>query len=328
RTTLANRGITGFPYSNFPGTQNVRQSLRDYPQYNSNGIFNAPVGVTSFDSFQLNVTQRFSHGVSFNMNYNFSKAMDITASTDPYNRRNGRDLGAFDLPHQLRFTVQYQVPDLKTSGMAFVSNPIASQVLSGWGLGAYLAYQSGAIIGRPASTSTTPISNFLGYGPGGAQLNLDANGDYMNPWSVNWVDYAGTRHTDPIDINCHCYDPTKTVLFNPAAWANIPNGQFGAQQGSFRFYRAQRQPEENINFSRNFRLAKEGRVTLNVRVEFNNIMNRTRLPTPSSAAFATAPTVTPTGANAGLYSSGFGTMSVLSGTSGQRTGTFVGRITF
>ncbi|MEP6962857.1 MAG: hypothetical protein ABI995_12315, partial [Acidobacteriota bacterium] len=274
------------------------------------------------------------HGVSFNMNYNFSKSLDIMNSTDPYNRRNGRDLGAFDQPHALRLTIQYQVPELRKSGIAFVSNPIASQILSGWGLGAFVAYQSGAVIGRPTSNGTTPISQFLGYGPGSAQLKTDADGNYMSPWSVNWVDYAGTRHTDPININCHCFDPTKTVLLNPAAWTNIPDGQFGAQQGTLRFFRAQRQPDENVNFSRNFRLKE--RVTLNVRVEFNNILNRTRFigsnglsAGPSVAGnFATAPTVTQTGANTGLYSGGFGTMSVLSGTNGQRTGTFVGRITF
>jgi hypothetical protein len=336
RSVLASRGVV-LPYTLFPTTQSVRQSLRDYPQFSDvvvpsqrNNVIAAPLGTTWYDSFQLNVTQRFSHGVSFNMNYNYSKSLDITSSTDLYNRKNGKDLGAFDLPHQLRLTLQYQVPELRNSGVGFVSNPVTSAILSGWGLGAYLAYQSGGIIARPTSNGTTPISQFLGYGPGSAQLKTNADGSYMSPWSVDWTDYEGTKHTDPIDINCHCYDPTKTVLFNPAAWTNIPDGQFAAQQTSLRFYRAQRQPEENINFSRNFRLAKEGRVTLNVRVEFNNIMNRMRLPTPTGGAssFATNPTKFTSGANNGLYSGGFGTMSVLSGTTGQRTGTFVGRITF
>ena len=44
--------------------------------------------------------------------------------------------------------------------------------------------------------------------------------------------------------------------------------------------------------------------------------------------FANAPTKFSSGANAGLYSGGFGTMNVLSGTSGVRTGTIVARLTF
>ncbi len=334
RSTLAARGITGIPYSSFPTNQTVRQSLRDYPQYSTSGLQGSPLGKTWYDSFQLNVTQRFSHGVSFNMNYTYSKNLELMGAIDPYNRINGKNLSGNDLPHNLRLTVQYQVPELRNSGIAFVSNPVASYILSGWGLGAYLNYQSGAAMRSPVSNGTTPISQFLGYGPGSAQLKRDASGRYMNPYSVDWTDNNGTHHTDPLDIDCHCFDPTKTVVLNPAAWENIPNGQFAADQSNLRFLRASRQPDENLNFSRNFRFKE--RVTLNVRVEFNNILNRLRLPTPITVAgpgqaainFASAPTKFTSGSNAGLYSGGFGTMNVLSGTSSQRTGTFVGRITF
>jgi hypothetical protein len=156
----------------------------------------------------------------------------------------------------------------------------------------------------------------------------------MNPWSVNWVDNDGKQRTDPIDINCHCFDPTKNAVLNPAAWENIPDGQWGAQQSTLRFYRGIRLPNESANFSRNFRLAKEGRVNLNVRVEFNNIFNRMLLTAgPASALvtagnFATAPTKFTTGANTGLYSGGFGTFNVLGGLTGQRAGSFVARISF
>ena len=44
---------------------------------------------------------------------------------------------------------------------------------------------------------------------------------------------ATARHTDPIEINCHCFDPTKTVVLNLLAWQNIPDGQWGAQQQRF-----------------------------------------------------------------------------------------------
>jgi hypothetical protein len=84
---------------------------------------------------------------------------------------------------------------------------------------------------------------------------------------------------------------------------------------------------ENANISRNFRIKE--RMSLNIRVEFNNIFNRTQLPGPSTGGnFATAPTKFTSGATAGLYSGGFGTFNVLSGLAGQRTGTFVARFQF
>ena len=328
RSTLAARGITGLPYSNFPSNQIVRQSLLDYPQFTGSGLSASPLGNTWYDSLQLTVTQRFTHGLSFNMNYNYSKNLDtISSISDVFNRGLSKNLSANDRPHALRLSVQYQVPDLRRSGLEFVSNQYVSQVLSGWGIGTFLNYQSAGLLGRPTSNGTLPISQFLGRGPGGAQLKRNADGSYMNPWSVNWIDNSGAQRTDPIDINCHCYDPTKNQVLNPLAWENIPNGQWGTDQSSLRFYRGIRLPDESANFARNFRIKE--RVTLNVRVEFNNIFNRTKLPNPSTAGnFATSPTKFTTGASTGLYSGGFGTYTVLSGLGGQRNGTFVARLTF
>lgn len=329
RSTLAARGIFGLPYSNFPTNQLVRQSLRDYPQYNSSGLSGAPLGNTWYDSFQLNVTQRFSHGLSFNLNYNFSKNLDtMTTIADVFNRRLAKNLSTWDLPHQLRVTFQYVVPQFVNSGVPFFSNKIVSYILSDWGLGAYLNYQSAPILGRPSSNVNPNMGQFLGRGPGPAQLKRNADGSFMNPWSVDWVDNNGNRRTDPIDINCRCFDPTKNVVLNPNAWENVPPGQWANDFGSIRWFRGIRIPEENANFSRNFRF-KEGQINLNVRVEFTNIFNRLRLPNPSTAGnFANPPVRLTSGPNAGLFSSGFGTITPLNGTNGQRTGSFVARLTF
>jgi Carboxypeptidase regulatory-like domain/TonB dependent receptor-like, beta-barrel len=327
RSILNTRGISGLPYANFPSNQTVRQSLLPYPQYSTNGLTGSPLGKTWYDSLQVNVTQRFSHGLSFNMNYNFSKNLDQMSSPDVFNRQLGKNLSIWDLPNQFRLTVQYQVPQVKNSGLPVLSNKVVSYILSDWGIGAYLNYQSAPILGRPSSNGTTPLSQFLGRGPGSAQLKRNADGSYMNPWSVDWYDYDGNHHTDPIDINCHCFDPTKTIVLNPAAWENVPDGQWANDLSSLRFYRGFRAPMENANFSRNFRIKE--RVNLNVRVEFNNVFNRMQLPQPTvSGNFASAPTTFKIGANTGLYSGGFGTILPLSGTSGQRTGTLVARITF
>lgn len=343
QATLAARGITGKPYGNFPSNQNVRQSLLAYPQYGPsvsffgttlNGVSGAPLGDTWYDAFQLNVTQRFSHGLSFNMNYNYSKNLDAMNSIDPYNRDLAKNISVNDIPQQLRLTAQYQVPRFRGSGTAFVSNKIVSSILSDWGVGAYLDYQSAPIIGRPSSNGTVPLSQFLGYGPGSAQLKKNADGSYMSPWSTDWTDNSGKHHTDPIDINCHCFDPTKTVVLNPNAWENIPNGQFAADNSALRFYRGFRHPTENANISRDFRIKE--RVDLNVRVEFNQVLNRLQLPQPNTSGnFASSPTTFKSGANAGLYSNGFGTVTgptgranPLSGTSGMRTAQLIGRITF
>jgi len=279
----------------------------------------APLGKTWYDSLQTSVTQRFSHGLSVSANYSFSKNLDLMSSPDIYNRQLGKNLSINDVPHLFKLQAQYTVPKLRaTSGI--LGNRIVQFMLSDWGTGWYLLYQSAGLVGLPATVTANPISKWLGRGPGPAQQALDANGQPISPWSVDWTDYSGTHHTDPIDVNCHCFDPAKTVVLNKAAWVSVPDGQWAANQSSIRSFRGIRRPTESANISRNFRIRES--VSANIRVEFSNIFNRTQLPAISLANFTTAASFP------GGVPTGFGTINPVSGTSGFRTGTFILRIQY
>ena len=328
KTALASVGLTQFlPYSNFPQNQTVRQSLLPYPQYS--GVM-APLGAPDakswYDALQLKVTKRFSHGVTANANYTFAKTLALMGTPDPFNRGLGKTLSPFDVPHQLRISLQYETPRL-TSGI--FRNKALSYAVSGWGTGWYLNYQSASLVGLPTSSGASPISNFLGYGPGPAQLVPG-----VSPWSVDWTDNNGTHHTDPLNINCHCFDVTKTQVLNPAAFTNVPDGQFAANMSSNRSFRGFRYPAESANFSRTFRIKE--RYVFQIRAEFTNIFNRVQygVATGQSSAinlgnFAVAPTKFASGPYRGLYSGGFGTITPeTTGAVGQRAGTIVARFTF
>lgn len=325
KQALAGVGLTQFlPYGNFPQNQTVRQSLVPFPQYT--GAINpagAPLGKNWYNALQTKFTKRFSHGLTGNVNYTFSKTESLIGTADPFNRNLGKNLSPYDLPHQLRISAEYEVPRLH---FGIFSNKILSYIVSGWSTGWYLNYQSAPLVGLPASAGTAPISDFLGYGPGPAQLVPG-----MSPWSVDWTDYSGVHHTTPLNINCGCFDPTKTQVLNPLAFQNVPNGTFGANQASYRSFRGQRQPSENANFARNFRIKE--RYNLQVRAEFVNIFNRMEWPAINLSGgpgtnFSSAPTTFKTGPNTGLYSNGFGTIVPEAGTLGSRTGTLVARFSF
>src|SRR5580658_6241697 len=241
KAALASVGLTQFlPYSNFPQNQTVRQALLPYPQY-SGAIapLGAPDAKSWYDGLQLTFTKRYSHGLILNANYTYSKNLALIGTPDPFNRNLGKTLSPYDIPHQLRISTQYEVPRF-TSGI--FSNKTLSYVVSGWGTGWYLNYQSASLVGLPTSSGAAPISNFLGYGPGPAQLIPG-----MSPWSVDWYDNNGKHHTTPLDINCHCFDPTTTQVLNPAAFTNVPDGQFAANE-SIPNIRGFRIPQENANF--------------------------------------------------------------------------------
>jgi len=319
KSILASRGVT-VPYAGYdtlPGlaNQTVFQSLLPYPQYTGNiSPSGAPLGKTWYDSLQTNVTQRFSHGLTVNGNFTWSKNLDLMSSPDIFNRQLGKNLSGNDLPLQFRVSAQYSTP--KIGG-----NKILSNVLGDWTLGWFMQYQSAPILGLPSSANTNPISRWLGRGPGPAQR---VAGQPL--YSTDWVDYSGTHHTDELDINCHCFDPTTNIVLNKAAWVSVPDGQWATNMSNIRYYRGIRYPTENANFGRMFRIKE--RVVVNIRMEFANVFNRTRLPQPNTSGFTAPANKFTTGRFNGLYSSGFGTITPTSGTQASRSGTIVGRITF
>ena len=126
-------------------------------------------------------------------------------------------------------------------------------------------------------------------------------------------------------LNCACYDPTRTTVLNSAAWVNPVPGQFGGAP-FYTDYRYQRHPGENINLGRTWRIKE--RMSLNLRVEFSNFLNRTYYNNPSATNPTTKATFNPPGALTG----GFGYISTVFSSTTQlaqpRNGTIVARFSF
>jgi len=263
------------------------------------------------------VTQRFYHGLTLNANYMYSKALALTSSPDPFNPGLGKDLSPLDLPHQFRLSATYTVPTQKTG--FFGKNKIVSAIVSGWQTGWFLQYQSAPILALPSSPTTNPINDWLGYGPGPAQY---VPGQSL--FASSWTDNGGVLHNTPIDLNCHCFDPRTTVVLNPNAWSAIPDGQFGANLSSIRSFRGIRQPDEDANIGRNFRIREK--VSLQIRAEWTNAFNRLLLPQPNTtASYLTKPTQVN-----GLYTGGYGTIlpTAVNGITSMRSGQLIARFTF
>jgi hypothetical protein len=123
------------------------------------------------------------------------------------------------------------------------------------------------------------------------------------------------------DLNCHCFDPNKDFVLNPSAWSQPAAGQWGTSAAYYNDYRYQRRPSENMAFGRTFRVKE--RATLNVRLEFNNIFNRTYMVNPVSANAQATQTVTN-----GKTSAGFGWINTASVLNPPRNGTLVARFQF
>jgi hypothetical protein len=118
KTTLAGRGIV-LPYSTFPATQTLFQSLLPYPQYTGNiSPSGSPQGKTWYDSLQTTVTQRLAHGLTLNGNFTWSKNLSLMSSPDIYNRILGKNLAAFDLPLIEDAAQAFGAPAVARTGIA------------------------------------------------------------------------------------------------------------------------------------------------------------------------------------------------------------------
>ncbi len=314
-TTASQRGF-GRPYSNFPTGQTVAQAIRPYPQYTTIGSYWNPVGKTWYDSLQVKATKRLSHGLSVNSTFTWSRALTNGSEREPnpgttgnavfndiYNRPNQKYLSGFDIPFQFILSVNYQTPRVDFAGS------LMRHVLSDWTYGTVLIYQSGQPITVPTSQNNPNLSSMI----------------FQN----TFAERVAGQPLFTKDPNCHCYDPQKTFILNPAAWADPAPGHFGTSAAYYSDYRFQRRPNESMNVGRTFRLREK--VTLNVRAEFGNIFNRAFFNNPTANNAKLPQAFRPNGTT----SSGFGWLNPvqLTGQGGppnisSRNGSLVARITF
>ncbi|PYS27137.1 MAG: hypothetical protein DMG11_17415 [Acidobacteria bacterium] len=132
-----------------------------------------------------------------------------------------------------------------------------------------------------------------------------------------------------VDMNCHCFDPNKEFALNPGAWADPAPGTFGTAAAYYSDYRYQRQPQENFAFGRTFRIGEKG-MSFNIRAEFSNIFNRSRLPATATNPTSTNALATQTRDKDGKPTAGFGFLNTANApsTPASRQGSIVGRFTF
>ena len=185
--------------------------------------------------------------------------------------------------------------------------PIADtvvRILSGdWIFGGILTYRSGAQIGVPASIT----SNMGNYTFQNTRQNAVSGQPYFK-----------------LDPGCHCIDPNRdTQVLNPAAWQDVPQGQWGVSAPTYSNYRWVNGANEQLSVGRTFPI-RENRAKFEVRMELFNAFNRITLPAPTS----TNPAQTPTFDSTGRQTGGFGFINAINGLNGSRTGQLVMRLQF
>jgi hypothetical protein len=310
-SSAAGRFQNRLPYAGFPLTSTVAQALRPFPQFSSGlAPLWAPQGRTWYDSLQLKVTKRYSHGLILDYAFTWAKeeqlGTELGTVNDYQNRMQNKTISGFSRPFVSVLSANYRLP-------AWGPNKYVSQVVRDWTIGAVLSYGSGLPILAPTSTNNLTTLLFR---------------------STFFNRVAG----QPLflkDLNCHCVDPTKDLVLNPAAWSNPTDGQWGAAAPYYSDYRYERRPAESMSFGRVFRIRES--MALTIRMNFQNIFNRTQLSNPAVTNPLTPTTCTggsgatcTNPATAGKLTGGFGFINYVGGSTflPPRQGTLEMRFSF
>ena len=312
----AGRFRNQLPYSGFPTSATVAQALRPFPQFGTLAFTGAPIGNTWYDSFQAKVTKRYSYGLDFTYTFTWQKELALGAESDNggiitaqvndvFNRGINKSFSGYSKPLVSFLAVNYRLQPL-------TGNKWVRTAVKDWVIGGVLGHSSGQPIRVPNANNQLATVLFRG---------TQANRVPGEPLFTQ-------------DLNCHCFDPERTFVLNPKAWSDPAPGQFGTSSLYYNDYRYQRRPDEALSLAREFRFTERAR--FQIRAEFSNIFNRTRLadPVPGTVAGQSFTSTQQRNNTTGLTTGGFGwintavTTTLLNNVGGPRTGTLVARITF
>jgi len=208
-TATAANTPNGLPYATF--NNKVSQALVAFPQYSGVSDTVPAVGNSNYNSLQLFIQQRLSHGLSLMLSYTYSKAIDDvgtfrTGYAIPAGAlansgkawaidRIERSLSTQDQPQNLVFTSTYDLPFGKNHIGG--GNAIVRAIAGGWRLSDVFTYVAGNPLALTGSTCTgvvgqgtcMPAYNTAfsgtarqngGWGHGATRTNLSSM-QYINP---------------------------------------------------------------------------------------------------------------------------------------------------
>jgi hypothetical protein len=142
------------PYPNFRGT--FAQMLRPYPQYNGVTADFVNLASSNYNSMQLTVQKRMSAGLTFNVNYTWSKTLsDAGAGRSGYFWAIEKTHGESDRRHVLNAMVVYHLPFGPGRAMN-PTNAVVRALASGWRVSSITRLRSGLPFGVIGAACNLP----------------------------------------------------------------------------------------------------------------------------------------------------------------------------
>lgn len=154
-TTVTNPLAGLLPGTAYNGPTVTRQQLlRPFPQFDSITQARHTIGESWYDSFQLRVEKRLSHGLHLLGSYTISKNLEAVGYLNDQDRFGdlAKVLTGVDAPHRAVISWGYELPFAKAG------RGLARQVFGGWQINGIATLQSGLPIGAPGGAVSTGVN--------------------------------------------------------------------------------------------------------------------------------------------------------------------------
>jgi hypothetical protein len=261
----------------------VAQALRPYPQYNlidtsSGGGDHS--GHSTYHAAIIRLEKRYDNGLTFQTSYVFSKlltdsdsywpsqalgsgcpgtVLNCSSAADQNNRRLEKSIGQFDVTHNFKLGLVYELPFGK--GKRFLTHGVAAWALGNWRVSLINVYSSG-----------TPIAL-------GTTYSLPVFGGRTVPYITS---YDGWRAA-----TAGSFDPSVNNFFVPYGTGPFPTqGSGTALNGIGNSTRFNPKVRYFPNYNENFSVAKSFPIHESIRLDFRaeafNGLNRVRFGTGST----------------------------------------------
>jgi len=165
-----------------------------------NFIFDQPMGDATYEALQLRLTRRFQRGISANLLYTYSKAIDdAVLAQNFYDQSAEKALSSFDHRQVLGLNWVLASPVDATNGL--LSHPVwAAKALKDWTISGSITAQTGAPL---TATVTGNLDGTASIGPLRADatgLPVNSGSGYFNPgaFAVPLAGQFGTAGRDTI----------------------------------------------------------------------------------------------------------------------------------
>jgi hypothetical protein len=236
----------------------------------SNARYEVSSGKSNYNALQTDVTQRFSHGLQFRLNYTYSKSLDNHSSSflanegvggtttflDPFDAHRDWGRSNFNITHRVSGNLGYLLPVGKDKALLGGAPRAANAILGGWQVNAIISTQTGF-----------PFTPLVGF-------NQSADGDTRNPDRVS----LNPNFSGPI------IEGTPSQWFNPAAFLLPAAGTFGNAGRDILTAPGLLSVDGSMFKTFHFR----ERATLQFRAEFFNALNHTNFGWPVITTFTSS----------------------------------------